>query len=109
MISCCSALRGMLHLPKTNPTLVENKPAMRKVFKVLALFTPLIFAVLAGCGRNQDMADNRADPWGVVEVRRGSPIRIGVVTTFSEADMPDAHLELMRGAQLLNRGEHYRG
>lgn len=73
---------------------------MRKVFKVLALSTPLIIAVLAGCGRDQDTADNRPDPWGVVEVRRGSPIRIGVVTTFSEADMPDAGLELMRGAQL---------
>ncbi len=72
---------------------------MQRIRYILILI-PVLAILLTGCAARQTARAGVEDPWGVVTVPRGEPIRLLSVTALDETVVGSEGLEQLRGVQL---------
>ncbi len=86
-------------------TISEHGAPMRSI--QIFLFLVLLLALLAtACEAGRAEVEGLDDPWGVIEVKRGEPIRIGIAVATTMQGISIEGLDQLRGAELAaeNRG-----
>lgn len=77
--------------------------------RFILILIPVLAILLTGCAARQTARASVEDPWGVVTVPPGEPIRLLSVTALDETVVGGEGLEQLRGAQLATAGREVSG